>query len=450
MFKKPLFAAFFFLAAGVFTPARSAAPESFTYQGNLWENGLPVNATKTMRFRIYDALTGGSSLWQSSNMSVPVTKGHFKVELLPTGVSWQSSTVYLEVEVEGNVISPRDTFNTVPYALTAGVNDPLAIGTLTAKSANAGITVSSSLFVTQGRVGIGTSSPGAELEVSGQIKITGGNPGFGRVLTSDANGLATWTPSLGITGSIVYDDGAEVSNSVSTFSFTGATFKVTSPSASTVEIAVSSNSIGSYHIMDSSVTLLDVDVNNFDSRYMTLANAQTVSGDKTFTGNIVLPGSTRWDSGKLGVGATGIEAKLHVADTVNQLILEDSDGSANAKKWLVNANDNVFNLKTANDAFNTFQTGFEFSRTGANLVSVVFPNGNVGVGGGEPLFTPRSTLHVPDGEYVQFEDNNAGAPPAGDCDADNERGRLSIDTTNNRLYICNGSARGWDYIALTD
>ena len=43
-----------------------------------------------------------------------------------------------------------------------------------------------------GNVGIGTTGPGAKLEVAGQVKITGGSPGANKVLTSDANGLATW------------------------------------------------------------------------------------------------------------------------------------------------------------------------------------------------------------------------------------------------------------------
>jgi hypothetical protein len=43
-----------------------------------------------------------------------------------------------------------------------------------------------------GAIGIGTSTPGAKLEVAGQVKITGGSPGNGKVLTSDATGLASW------------------------------------------------------------------------------------------------------------------------------------------------------------------------------------------------------------------------------------------------------------------
>ena len=77
---------------------------------------------------------------------------------------------------------------------------------------------------------------------------------------------------------------------------------------------------------------------------------------------------------------------------------------------------------------------------------VIDQDGKVGVG----MVAPQSALHVANGLYAQFENNGTGPPPAGDCDSDAERGRLFIETTDNRLYICNGAARSWDWIALTD
>lgn len=44
-----------------------------------------------------------------------------------------------------------------------------------------------------GNVSIGSTTNSAKLRVQGQVMITGGTPGAGKVLTSDANGLATWT-----------------------------------------------------------------------------------------------------------------------------------------------------------------------------------------------------------------------------------------------------------------
>ncbi len=61
---------------------------------------------------------------------------------------------------------------------------------------NGSIMANSQLFDTGTGVGIGTSTPGARLEVAGQVKITGGVPWAGKVLTSDATGLATWSSSL--------------------------------------------------------------------------------------------------------------------------------------------------------------------------------------------------------------------------------------------------------------
>lgn len=44
----------------------------------------------------------------------------------------------------------------------------------------------------EGNVGIGITAPAAKLDINGDIRIRGGVPGAGKVLTSDAAGLATW------------------------------------------------------------------------------------------------------------------------------------------------------------------------------------------------------------------------------------------------------------------
>lgn len=55
-----------------------------------------------------------------------------------------------------------------------------------------------------GLVGVNTSAPTAPLDINGQIRVRGGSPGAGKVLTSDANGLASWStiviPPSGVTG----------------------------------------------------------------------------------------------------------------------------------------------------------------------------------------------------------------------------------------------------------
>jgi hypothetical protein len=54
-----------------------------------------------------------------------------------------------------------------------------------------------------GSVGVGNITPAAKLDIAGNIKITDGTEGVGKVLTSDGTGLATWaTPaSSGVMGS---------------------------------------------------------------------------------------------------------------------------------------------------------------------------------------------------------------------------------------------------------
>ncbi len=59
---------------------------------------------------------------------------------------------------------------------------------------------------------IGGDFSAAQLDINGTIKITGGNPGNGKILTSDANGLASWgTAPVSASGSIDTHSDVDVS-----------------------------------------------------------------------------------------------------------------------------------------------------------------------------------------------------------------------------------------------
>lgn len=99
-------------------------------------------------------------------------------------------------------------------------------------------------------VGIGTTTPGAKLEVAGQVKITGGTPGAGKVLTSDANGLATWE-TAGSSYRTLVTLGSDVGSSASTAfqDITGLSFAVTAGTwyrfQATIMYTASATNIGS-------------------------------------------------------------------------------------------------------------------------------------------------------------------------------------------------------------
>ncbi|MBE0644180.1 MAG: tail fiber domain-containing protein [Bacteroidetes bacterium] len=61
-----------------------------------------------------------------------------------------------------------------------------------------------------GNTGLGVTSPSAKLDVAGQVKIVDGTEGAGKVLTSDATGLASWTTPTASSGTLddAYDSGS--------------------------------------------------------------------------------------------------------------------------------------------------------------------------------------------------------------------------------------------------
>ncbi len=148
MYKLYFFLIFAMLLLSV--TATAQLPTTISYQGFLSDSlGQPLNGTMPMTFRFFNDSTGGASLNTQSYSGVPVNNGVYSVVIPgrpdtigPIGP--RPLGQFIEVEVNGQVMSPRMKLTSVPYAMTANTvlgpgssaNDSGAIAMGTKNSAN--------------------------------------------------------------------------------------------------------------------------------------------------------------------------------------------------------------------------------------------------------------------------------------------------------------------------
>ena len=95
-------------------------PAGINYQGRLIDAGSPVSGSRSMTFRLFDAAAGGAALWTGGPQTVAVSSGIFSTTLAMTPQALSGPLQkYLEVEIDGTKLSPREPLNAVPYALVA-------------------------------------------------------------------------------------------------------------------------------------------------------------------------------------------------------------------------------------------------------------------------------------------------------------------------------------------
>ena len=117
MLKKYFVVSFIIMMSVIYIYAQ--APNEIRYNGKLKEYNQESNGTKTMNFKIYDQLTGGTAKWESGENFVKVSSGIFSYTFSPdsTLVDWSKKDFYLELVVDGKVLSPREKLTSVPYSL---------------------------------------------------------------------------------------------------------------------------------------------------------------------------------------------------------------------------------------------------------------------------------------------------------------------------------------------
>jgi len=115
----------------------ASVPTIMNYQGKLTDTeGNPLTGPYNMTFYLFTAASGGSAIWSENHTSVAVTDGIYNVILgsinpLATGLFNDNDLVYLEVEIEGESLAPRQQLTSAPYALKARVSDAVVSGGIT-------------------------------------------------------------------------------------------------------------------------------------------------------------------------------------------------------------------------------------------------------------------------------------------------------------------------------
>jgi hypothetical protein len=161
--------------------AQAAVPGQVSFQGHLTDDaGMPLTGDYDMTFFLYDANLGGTQLWTETQLDVTVTEGIYNVQLgavsaLSSGM-FDSGAVWLEVVVEGEILSPRQRVTATAYALKAQDADALignTIADLDARYIQEGeVSAVTSAMIADGTVGasdLGANSVGASQIETGAV-----------------------------------------------------------------------------------------------------------------------------------------------------------------------------------------------------------------------------------------------------------------------------------------
>ena len=105
-----------FAVALITTVASGQTDTTFTYQGELKQDGSPANGTFNMEFSLWDAEVGGTPIGGLLRV-VPVVDAKFKAELDFGGAAFDNSPRWLEHAVNGVPLSPRTPITRAPYAI---------------------------------------------------------------------------------------------------------------------------------------------------------------------------------------------------------------------------------------------------------------------------------------------------------------------------------------------
>lgn len=262
------------------------SPDKMSYQAVIRNssNALVVSHTVGMRISILQGSATGTEVYAESQTPTTNANGLVSIEIGNgpgfASINWAAGPYFIKTETDPTggtnyTISGTSQLLSVPYSLNAktaetadynnlsnlptlnianwdtafGWGNHATVGYLTSFTEldpkvgtntsnyiskwDGTALISSTIYDDGTKIGIGTANPDAKLDIAGQVKISGGNPGAGKILTSDANGLASWENKTGNISNYGYANGpCTTPATTGTYTWCGpkVTLVITSPS----------------------------------------------------------------------------------------------------------------------------------------------------------------------------------------------------------------------------
>lgn len=307
-------------------------PHLVSYQGRVTDgaNAPVTNPAANMQFHLYTVAAAGAPVWSEAAVVV-VTDGLFNHVLgsscpgcsIPTAVFQNNDTLWLEVQYEAEILTPRTMLVASPYAYRVATVDKSTGGTITGEVVITGNAIGNQLEVTNtgpGRGGFFSIANGGNTEPA--IQGTHVGPGPGGSFFSDGGGP-------GIQASATFGTAAEFSGDLEL----GGDLFVLSGLDTVGEFLAAGNTLRNYggdglenwRLWGSSygqLQLYDASVGNVKQ-----AELSALVGGGTLTLNDPVGSNDKI----LNAGSSGDASVILGADAVNASEIRDEPGVANNK-----------------------------------------------------------------------------------------------------------------------